>query len=58
MDYADENQREIQGKHPRFSLHRLDADGCVTDADPVIETDDFMLVLTAIEDRRKLLVED
>lgn len=48
VDYADKEKRE-EPSAPRFSLRRLDAEGCVTDEPSVIDTDDWNAVLLAIE---------
>lgn len=51
VDFAKPEDRETP-KMNRFSLHKLDVEGCMTDADPVVSTEDWNEVLRAVEAAR------
>jgi hypothetical protein len=48
VDYANPADREHEGCC-RFSLHRTDAEGCLTDDEPIVQTDDFEIVESAVQ---------
>jgi len=48
VDYPEAKDRECKGMK-RYSVNRLDVEGCLTDADPVLLTDDWAEVMLLIE---------
>jgi hypothetical protein len=50
IDYLDPANREFDGGK-RFLVNKLDADGCFTNDDPDLETDDWSEVLAFIAER-------